>query len=56
MQDLEKVKQGDLTSMRRNEASRWAANDIIHRPPSIAAVDISRVKLDPAIKDKLISD
>ena len=56
MEDLDKVKQGDMSSLRKNEASRWVANDILLRPPSIAAVDISRVKLDPAIRDKLLSD
>jgi len=29
MEDLDKVKQGDLTGLRKNEASRWVANDII---------------------------
>lgn len=57
MDDLEKVKAGDMQGLRRNEASRWAANDIISRSPNtIAAVNINQVKLDPAIKDKLVSD
>jgi hypothetical protein len=29
MEDLDKVKSGDIQSLRRNEASRWVANDII---------------------------
>jgi hypothetical protein len=29
MEDLEKVKNGDMQGLRKNEASRWAANDII---------------------------
>ena len=53
MEDLEKVKLGDFTALRKNEASRWAANDIIQRGgvPS-TGVDITRVKLDPSVKDK----
>lgn len=31
MDDLEKVKGGDLQSLRKNEASRWVANDIIRK-------------------------
>lgn len=31
MEDLEKVKVGDMSGLRRNEASRWVANDIIQR-------------------------
>ena len=57
MEDLDKVKQGDFTSLRKNEASRWVANDIIQRGggPS-SGFDITRVKLDPAVKDKLLTD
>lgn len=29
MEDLDKVKQGDMQGLRRNEASRWVANDIL---------------------------
>ena len=29
MEDLDKVRAGDFDSLRRNEASRWVANDII---------------------------
>jgi hypothetical protein len=29
MEDLDKVKQGDMSSLRKNEASRWVANDIL---------------------------
>lgn len=29
MEDLDKVRDGDLSGLRRNEASRWVANDII---------------------------
>ena len=55
MEDLDRVKNGDF---RKNEASRWVANDIIQKrgPPLIEGIDIMRVKLDPAIKDKLVSD
>lgn len=58
MEDLDKVKAGDLQTLRKNEASRWAANDIISKrgPPLVEGIDITRVKLDPAVKDKLVSD
>jgi hypothetical protein len=57
MEDLDKVKSGDISSLRKNEASRWVANDIISKggAPS-SGIDITRVKLDPAIKDKLVTD
>lgn len=57
MEDLDRVKAGDLSGLRRNEASRWVANDIIQRggAPS-SGIDITRVKLDPALKDKLVTD
>ena len=29
MEDLDKVKQGDMSGLRKNEASRWVANDIL---------------------------
>lgn len=56
MEDLEKVRMGDMSGLRKNEASRWAANDILARQPSNMSVDINRVKLDPVIKDRLVSD
>jgi len=57
MEDLDKVKAGDLSGLRKNEASRWVANDIIKKggAPS-SGIDITRVKLDPMIKDKLVTD
>ena len=45
MEDLDKVKSGDLQGLRKNEASRWAANDIIQRNP--LGTDLDRVRLDP---------
>ena len=55
MEDLDKVKQGDMQGLRKNEASRWAANDIIqkHGIPN-QKYDITKVKLDPTVKDKLL--
>lgn len=50
MEDLERVKNGDISGLRKNEASRWVANEVLQK------IDMSRVRLDPAIKDKLISD
>lgn len=31
MDDLDKIKSGDMESLRWNEASRWVANDIISK-------------------------
>ena len=57
MDDLEKVKSGDIDSLRRNEASRWVANDIISKGGALNPnFDITRVKLDPSVKNKLVSD
>ena len=57
MDDLDRVKSGDLQSLRRNEASRWVANDILKRGNSnLGQVDYSNIKLDPALKDKLVTD
>lgn len=56
MEDLERIKNGDMLSLRRNEASRWAANDILSRQPSNMAVDINKVRLDPVLKEKLVND
>ena len=56
MEDLERIKNGEISSLRKNEASRWAASDILAMQPSGIAVDINRIKLDPMIKDKLLSD
>jgi hypothetical protein len=55
LEDLDKVKAGDLSALRKNEASRWVANDIIQKGGA-PGIDITRVKLDPAIKDKLVTD
>ena len=49
MEDLEKVRNGDLQGMRRNEAARWIANDIMQNKKGIS-------KLDPVMKDKLVAD
>jgi hypothetical protein len=37
MDDLDKIKNGEFSTLRKNEASRWAANDIISKggPPLI---------------------
>ena len=47
MEDLDKVRNGDITSLRKNEASRWVANDIIKKNPPSGNIDITRIKLDP---------
>lgn len=52
MEDLERVKNGETLTLRKNEASRWAAQDIIQGSPG----DIYKMKLDPVLKDKLLSD
>ncbi len=57
MEDLDRVKNGDITGLRRNEASRWVANDIIQKGgPLTKGIDITRVKLDPLVKDRLVTD
>jgi hypothetical protein len=57
MDDLDRVRGGDLDGLRRNEASRWVANDIIKKggAPS-SGIEFNRIKLDPAVKNKLVSD
>ena len=57
MEDLDKVREGDFQSLRKNEASRWVANEIIQKVniPN-QGIDITRVKLDPKVKDKLLND
>jgi len=51
------VKSGDIEALRANEASRWAANDIIKRGgPINQSVEFNRLKLDPAVKDRLVTD
>ena len=56
MDDLGRVKDGDPSDWRRNEASRWVANDIIKKGGVGGSMDFARVKLDPQVKDKLVSD
>jgi hypothetical protein len=57
MEDLDKVKSGDIDSLRKNEASRWVANDIISKGgPLSSNIDLARVKLDPSVKNKLVGD
>ena len=57
MNDLDNVKDGKYDDMKKNDASRWAANDIISRGGPISGnIDLQKVKLDPRIKDKLIAD
>jgi len=53
MDNLEKVKQGDLSSLWANEASRWVGNELTKHSGS--NFDISHLKLDPAMKDELVS-
>jgi hypothetical protein len=55
MEDLEKVKNGDIQALRKNEASRWVANDILQRGPK-GTLDLDKVRLDPVLKDKLVAD
>ena len=51
MDDLEKVKSGDPTALRRNEASRWAANDILTK----GNLDFKNLQLSDSMKQKLVS-
>lgn len=52
MNDLDAVKKGDLTSIRRNEASRWVANDIINKGSNL---DFSKVNPSSSMKTRIIN-
>ena len=51
MDDLEKAKSGDPSILRKNEASRWAANDILSKGKS----DFKNLQISQTMKDKLVS-
>ena len=51
MQDLDSVKRGDLQALRKNEASRWAANDIVTAKGN---GDLSKLKMNGSMRNKII--
>ena len=56
MEDLDKVKQGNLSGIRRNDAARFAGESI----RNMGSIEDFRAdkfqSLEPSIKDKLIND
>ena len=52
MDDLENCKNGDISKLRKNEASRWAANDILSKGNNL---DFRNLKLSESMKNKLVS-
>ena len=51
MSNLEKIKNGDLGSLRVNEASRWVGTDILKGKES---TDLSGLEVDPSMKEQLV--
>jgi hypothetical protein len=41
---------------RADVAGKWLANDVINKGGFVGGTDLTRVKLDPAVKDKLVTD
>lgn len=41
---------------RTDVANKWLANDVINKGGFVGNTDLTRVKLDPAVKDKLVTD
>ena len=55
MEDLDRVRNGE--DIRKNEQGRWVANELIAKGgPLSQSYDLTRVKLDPSVKNKLVSD
>lgn len=52
MDNLDKIKNGDLSSLRFNEASRWVGTDILKT--TAGSFDLGKLQLDPQMKEKLI--
>lgn len=52
MENLDRIKNGDFQNLRKNEASRWVGTDIVKTNSS--TLDLGNLKLDPAMKEKLI--
>ena len=53
MDNLEKVKMGDISALRANEASRWVGTDIVKHSGS--SFDIAKLNLDPSMKEELVA-
>lgn len=52
MDNLDRIKNGDIQGLRSNEAWRWVGTDIVKTNSS--TMDLGNLKLDPAMKEKLI--
>lgn len=46
----------DPVKWRADVANKWLANDVINKGGFVGNTDLTRVKLDPAVKDKLVTD
>ena len=64
MDSLDKIQSGDIQGIRKNEASIWAANDILRRgsqykPYGASAAGVpgqGYVKIPPDVQDNLEAD
>ena len=54
MDNLDKVKNGDIGSLRINEASRWVGTDLIKKTNS--TTDLSKLQIDPDLRNDLINN
>ena len=56
MNDLDAVNSDDPVRWQQNVQRKWLANDVIKKGGFMGGTDLTRVKLDPAVKDKLLTD
>lgn len=54
--DLDAVNSDDPVRWQQNVQRKWLANDVIKKGGFMGGTDLTRVKLDPAVKDKLLTD
>ncbi len=54
MDNLNKIKNGDIGSLRINEASRWVGTDILKKVGN--SDDLSKLEIDPSMKEQLVSN
>ena len=55
MEDLDKVKSGNLQGIRRNDAARMVGGESLKSLPDLRGDD-RYARLEPSLKDKLIND
>jgi len=53
MDNLDKVKSGDIMALRANEASWWVGTDIVKHTGS--NFDFAKLNLDPGLKEELVA-